>query len=640
MYRAALLLFLLGLWLVPGFAVRAQDGLNLPTELYVLLNDGTLDRYGLGATGVRKVTPEEAFVLDFRVAPDGAWLAYRTQEGIFLSDLVTDEARALGDERASVPYVRGRGETIAWSPRADALAYTTLEGGRVALLSEGSFFDLPVPELAHLLWSPDGRYLAVEQEGVGTWWIFRREASEFSLVSIIVESLSATWLSLTEMVFAPPEGGLVLMDMAAGNQQTTLLDPFQEYHLLQRRSDGSLFVLGGAPGSASGQLLQLQFSAAGINVIELGSAEIEVRGTRWAPGGDLLFAFQGGVLALINPFTGDGLTLPIASAVAYGWGPVYPPRVEGQEAGANAYFVARSGGVMQVWQLPATGERALTVTPAEEDVSEYALSPAEDRITYISGGALWLHQISSGGMPVELALLGSAEAHTPAFSADGASIYYRDSSEDGAGIWRVSSEGGAPQLFLADEGGVVYTEPRVASGVPAMLLRSASSDGQTGLVLVDLVSAAVQPLGAYRDGGWLRGTELYVEGSIPGSAFAGVGVHLIDVNNLEEPPYTILPLVGGLRLLDLREVDGGGIRALVRSSDPGEVRILELSRAGDLPNAIGSAGFVRQPRVSPDGDLIIGLSGADGGLIYVETASGERRFLSNPVGVRALRWGR
>ncbi|MBC7810701.1 MAG: hypothetical protein H7175_06115, partial [Burkholderiales bacterium] len=104
------------LFLVALFSTTtAQDALNLPADLYVLLNEGHVERYGTGAMGVRTVTPEDEFVLDFGVAPDGNWLAYRTQEALFITDLHSGYSTAL-DTDADFPATRGEGDTVAWSP--------------------------------------------------------------------------------------------------------------------------------------------------------------------------------------------------------------------------------------------------------------------------------------------------------------------------------------------------------------------------------------------------------------------------------------------------------------------------------------------------------------------------------------------
>src|SRR5690606_32042776 len=97
------------------------DALDLPAALFVLTNEGRVDRYGLGSEGIRAVTPQSAFVLDFGVAPDGDWLAYRTETLLALRRVSNGEGVTLDEGGASVPSVRGQGDTIAWSPGGDAI---------------------------------------------------------------------------------------------------------------------------------------------------------------------------------------------------------------------------------------------------------------------------------------------------------------------------------------------------------------------------------------------------------------------------------------------------------------------------------------------------------------------------------------
>ena len=82
----------------------AQDALNLPTELYILLNDGKVERYGLGADGVQTITTlGEEFVIDFGIASDDNWVAYRTTDGLYIASVYDPDMRQLMDENADVP---------------------------------------------------------------------------------------------------------------------------------------------------------------------------------------------------------------------------------------------------------------------------------------------------------------------------------------------------------------------------------------------------------------------------------------------------------------------------------------------------------------------------------------------------------
>ncbi|MFW5690883.1 MAG: hypothetical protein ACOCXZ_00165, partial [Chloroflexota bacterium] len=164
------------------------DGLNLPTELYILLNAGTVERYGLGAAGVTTITPDDVFVLDFAVAPDGNWLAYRTDSGLYVSNMTSDDAPVqLEATSANFPPLRQGGQTLTWSPDAGALAYTTEYGVRVAVdIASGQprFIDIAVSPLIHLSWSPGGAFLAAEAEN-DVWWLYRREAAAMPLTGAL-----------------------------------------------------------------------------------------------------------------------------------------------------------------------------------------------------------------------------------------------------------------------------------------------------------------------------------------------------------------------------------------------------------------------------------------------------------------------
>ncbi|MBZ0286226.1 MAG: hypothetical protein K8I30_01325 [Anaerolineae bacterium] len=319
--------------LLYALTASAQDALDLPAPLYVLLNEGQVQRYGLGAEGIRFVTPEDRFVLDFGVAPNGDWLAYRTETELIVRDMAGDMERVL-DTAAGVPPVRGEGETVAWAPGGDALAVTTEYGGRIylgeaaATIDALNFTPVDVREspLNQWLWSPDGRYLAAEA-AENVWWIYRREAGTMVLSSALVSAVGAAFVTNTELVFAPEAGGLTLMDLANANEQIILLDDTWNYALPFMLPEGMLGVFGRQKVDPDlelnqGRLLGLKAGVAEINY--LSEAPLQLDALRWAPSGAWLVSFSGGVFALVDPLTGQTFALPIAGAVAYSWGPISP----------------------------------------------------------------------------------------------------------------------------------------------------------------------------------------------------------------------------------------------------------------------------------------------------------------------------
>ena len=119
--------------------IYAQDGLNLPADLYVLLNDGQIQRYGVGAAGVTNLTPPGLFIVDFGVDSLGERIAFRTESGLFVINVASGgEPQQIEGASADVPPYRGMGDTIAWSPNGDAIAYTTTYGARVYFNTGGA----------------------------------------------------------------------------------------------------------------------------------------------------------------------------------------------------------------------------------------------------------------------------------------------------------------------------------------------------------------------------------------------------------------------------------------------------------------------------------------------------------------------
>jgi hypothetical protein len=306
--RRWLLLIIVLLMTAP---LRAQDGLNLPAALFVLSAEGQVSRYGLGIEGVRTVTPDDEFVLDFGVAPDGVWIAYRTEAGLALHNIYSGETFGIPNAQAGVPPVRGRGETIAWNSKGDALAVTTLTGGRVyintqLLLQSGVEFkeiELSEGPFVQVIWSPDGRYLAAEAEG-GVWWLYRRENESMMLTSAITSSDGLAWYNNSTVVFAPAEGGLRLMDLNAANTQTALLDDTWVYHQPAVRSDGTVVVFGRQkddPAVPEGFARLVGLPAGEPRIENLGEVAVDLTNLHWTPGNQLMLNFSEGTLALMNP---------------------------------------------------------------------------------------------------------------------------------------------------------------------------------------------------------------------------------------------------------------------------------------------------------------------------------------------------
>lgn len=325
--------FLLLMTAAPALLAQ-EDALDLPSALYVLTNDGMVQRYGRGVEGISTVTPEGEFVLDFGAAPDDLWLAYRTEQALMVANRETGERVQLAAGAPDqVPSVRGAGDTVAWSPTGDALAVTTLYGGRIYFSPDGSLLtapegmtssDLFEGAFVQLSWSPGGRFLAAEVDG-HIWWIYRREGQSMILTSAITSSIGLAWASPAELVFAPAEGGLFVMNLEQGNQQTQLLDATSTYRMPQVLPGGVIAVF------SREQETELEPDLARLDKLTVSSGALEalaenplnLQGLRWAPWGELMTSLQEGVFGLLIPASGQSFVLPISGAVSYAWGP--PP---------------------------------------------------------------------------------------------------------------------------------------------------------------------------------------------------------------------------------------------------------------------------------------------------------------------------
>lgn len=600
---------------------QAQDALNLPSELYILQNSGIVQRYGIGTEGVSQVTPDDAFVLDFRVAPDANWIAYRTDAGLVMRDMFAPQADPIliEDQRASVPPLRGNGETIAWSPDSKALAYTTEYGGRVHFFESNTFVDLTTPSLFHLLWSPDGMFLAAEAQAdneVNVWWIFQRQAEQMILRGVIPGAYGGDWLSANRFLYAGLQGGMTLFEFTDTNQQIQILNTTQSYYAPNVTADGQIVAFVGQQQAAS--LIQITLDTDDFaTTTRIGSTEIDLTTTGWTPDGFLLTAFQGGVLALINPINGNRFSLPLTSAVAYSWGAPYPKRIINSAHATDGYFIAPDlTGIQQVWQLPRDGSRARTITAATQDITEFALSFNRQQIAYVSNSMLYRFTLGSNDDPIAMVELGINSDVSPAWSPDNKTIFYRDEQGEQRGIWQVGDDDQDSAILLVpDVDAVRYTQPNPASGVGAMVLRQGDS-----VVLADTTTGEVLPLDIIGAAEWQNGTELLALGALREDEVAGVGLYAIDSNQDSPEPTLIIPLLAGLTLLDYRIIADDTLRLLVRDTTPGQVRILDMPRQGGDVELVATVGYMVNPRLSLDGAVIVGQRTAHGALLIYDVA--------------------
>jgi hypothetical protein len=674
----------------------SAQGIDLPSELFVLTNEGVVERYGVNAVGASTVTPEDIYVIDFGLDALGERLAYRTESGITLLGLTGGSGVRLEGETAGFPPYRGTGDTIAWSPGGDALAYTTLEGARVFLETGGEpvFVDLTDGIFLNLRWSPGGTFLAAEAED-NIWWVYRREGSEMRLASVIPSSVGTAWVSNAEIVFAPGEGGLKLMNLEAANAQTTLLDESVEYRLPYLNADDHLVFFSRPKDSTnipegSGILMRLARGAAQVET--LGQRAVPLSGLQWAPGGSLMIAFQGGVLALFNPITGEGVPLPINNAVAFDWVPLRaapipftpPPPTETPEVlgapivptpesetteeatpevgvvstvtglvlSADSYFINRDpSGIAQVWRMPANGNPPFRFTGAQSDVGEYAISSDGRNIAYVADGELWLQRIDVP-QPRLLATLNTFAPITPAFSPDGMRLVYTEERTDTntGGIWIVAFDGSEPTLALPNDERTfrrpqwspdgarllldVYTPGRIVAGILTL---------ESGTIIETVPTAPddVRPLTSR----WLRDGRIltYIDAGFNSSV--DPGLYIFDSVSPTTTPVQWLPLPENILVRDVVEIARDEYRTLLTTGGAAPIRVVDIS--GVRQEEVMTIRTLVAPRLSEDGRFIAGYESlieiggiTQGSLLFVDLQRGGQFLLSAPESVWGFQWTR
>jgi dipeptidyl aminopeptidase/acylaminoacyl peptidase len=657
-----------------------QAAFTLPADLFTLTNDGAIVRADLETGAAERLTPPETFVVDFGVDAAGERIAFRTETGLYL--LLTSAAASepvLLDPAAGLPAFRGRGDTVAWSPDGQVIAYTGLTGAR-AFLEDGAggrFASIADGIFTSLSWSPGGSYLAAET-AEAIWWIYAREADGLRLASIIASSIGTAWLTDSEIVFAPAEGGLRLMNLAAANAQTTLLDERLEYRLptLTRDDRLAFFTRDPADPATPPGFGRLRVLARGAAVVETLGQPIALTGMRWAPGGTLLVGLQGGVLGLFDPATGAGVPFSVNNAVAYAWGPlpVASSEVAGDAAGSGEAAVlapsppatatpdaapaataeaaapapattaepgaappqadapsaetavsaltltaplfylnadpdaaAATGGIAQVWLLAGDGRPAFRFTGASSTISEYTPAPNGRALAYVSGGALWVQRLETRQPFIAAPLAGFIPAQ-PAFSPAGDRIAYVQTGTEANGVWLAALDASAPVRVLAAEPGESFTRPRWSpDGTRLLLDRVGEADAAPTAVILDVNSPAAPltlgtPADAWRpDGRVLTIADAARAGTRPPglySAEPGTG----------GGPAEWIPLESDMRVLAVRALENGVVRALIETDEGGQ-RVVDWTGVtaqpvAMLPLPLTSAAF------SPDGRFLVGLGPA------------------------------
>ncbi|MCA9906828.1 MAG: PD40 domain-containing protein, partial [Anaerolineae bacterium] len=383
------------------------------------------------------------------------------------------------------------------------------------------------------------------------------------------------------------------------NEQFVILDSQWEYHLPYLNAADELVFFGRdktdeATPPGYGRLQSIERGAS--EVITRGQTAVQTADLRWAPGAALLTAFDGGVLALYDPISGQGFPLPISSVVTYSWGrfdaqaffalqptpqPIVPTPaspdvtesanvpieiVSGLPMRYDAFFLASDpAGVAQLWRLPADGANAFQVTFTNDDVVEYALAPDLSAVAYVSMGQLWLQLLTGGGRPLSLATLENAGFVSPAFSPDATQIAFTD-----GGIQLIDITRENLRIVRADseDEGIFYGEPAFSPDGTRLLVSELrpGTNGVHGVIVLGDGSYQMLQTDFGAQAFWLSDGSIVTYGrTLQGDALAEQSIERFRPGVLDTPdPVYTLP--SGAIIETAIEGALGEVRLIVREA--------------------------------------------------------------------------
>ncbi len=656
----ALLVLTLSAGVLPPAAAQGQTP-TLPADLFVLTDQAQVMHIAAGSGFAAAVTPANQPVIDFGVAPDGQWIAYRSAapaDGSAASVLaITSVSGGSGEVLEfdpAQPPITGRGQTVAWSPDASAIAYTTPAGLRFYLAGVGeygapAYVTIEGGPFLNLIWSPGGSILAAEAEN-NVWSLYRRDGTAVTYAGQVPDSAGLAWVREGVVAVAPSAGGLLTLDVRDGTQAALLDASVVVSQPTLVRGDRLVFFVHDAPGQ---RFAARRFGTVSVlgGDYEASDAALELTtAMHWLPDGVALLGAIDDQLTLIEPRTNTRRQL-VQAVTAYTWGPLTPTEISGLIMPEDLYFLGRDpDGLAQLWRLPADGRPVEQVTREPRNVIDFALAPDGSQIAYTSGGNLIVADRDGNGGRV-LSPVGErpGAGGQPAWSPDGQLIaFVRD------GIWLVPAIGGGRTELITDVLAAdtppdqvrVYMTPRWSPDGTQLLVSIGYYEGM-GLGLLPATGGEVTPLPTTSaQGGWLPNGQVLTWDA--GYGMTTPGLYLVDpadltgyITILDDTWHVSDVTVLAPEAAVILSAPGGG------SMGPGAVQPYLVPILPDaLPFPQGRAGLLEAPALSGDGKVAAGLRassygdfGLEGRLVVIHLENGERFAVETPGDVWGLAWG-
>ncbi len=354
---------------------------------------------------------------------------------------------------------------------------------------------------------------------------------------------------------------------------------------------------------------------------------------------------------VLSNLTADGVVLDnstiiprTAGALAYDWGPLPLPVVDGLVLPTDLYFLsADAQGITQVWQLPRSGDPVRALTSESADVTAYAVEPTGSQIAYIVADELFVAALDGTNRQVVGTLHQQILLPGVAWSHDSNQLAFHD----GRGVWTVPADGSQPQRMVighdlpatqADAVSIqVYINPRWSPDGSRLLVTVGLWEGSV-LSVIDVATGALTELPAVmaNDALWTLDGRVLAWASAWG--YSTPGLFLLDPDQPDAAPVAVLD--SGTPVVDMyRDESGGDWYALVATTaemGPQYVRVLGAEQPegpfAPSPNNT-EGGFIHQPQLLAPGQAAIWVAGLRD-MTYTDTGpvQGELVILNMQTG--------
>ena len=355
----------------------------LPDALCALIS-GQVICYDANTAVPKPITPAGPPIIDFAIAPDGQWLAYRAGQTLSMAPIAGGQVAVRIIDPKAIPSAdlsrtQPDAVTLAWAPDGLAIAYITAFGLRVTDPS-GQFADANDRPYTSLAWSPVGDRLAA-QAADGSWTFFActHNPLKLSITRVFADAASVAWLDDTIVIVAPAAGGLLRIDPTSASAAPVWYVADEHFIKLNPGMSEQVVALHLDSGDQNG--IAVSIDADG-HWTPFGSAKLDPR-LGWGPApADQLAYITSGTPIMVDRATGNENMLPLQRVDALVWSPGTLPEVQGLAMDADLYFIAPdAAGIAQLWRLPRDGFPLIQLSHSTEPVTRYEVGADAIRFT-------------------------------------------------------------------------------------------------------------------------------------------------------------------------------------------------------------------------------------------------------------------